>query len=133
MKQIHNRSARFLPSGPRLGQVARKRARRFREKNRRLPARGAIVPMPQTLSKRRASRAPVSRQADFAASGLREQEWVRSHWREHVGNWVALDHGRLVAEAARAREAVEKARAAGFPSPFLVHVTEPSELPFGGW
>ena len=32
-----------------------------------------------------------------------------------------------------AREALEKARSIGVPSPFLVHVTEPSELPFGGW
>ena len=31
------------------------------------------------------------------------------------------------------REALEQARALGVFSPFLVHVTEPSELPFGGW
>jgi hypothetical protein len=44
-----------------------------------------------------------------------------------------LDGSRLVAEAAGAREALEKARTSGVISPFLVHVTEPSELPFGGW
>jgi len=67
------------------------------------------------------------------SSGAREQEWVRSHWQEYAGRWVALDGSRLVADAAGAREALEKARAAGVVSPFLVHVAEPSELPFGGW
>lgn len=65
--------------------------------------------------------------------GALEQEWLRQHWREHLGNWVALDCGRLVAEAPGAREALERARAAGFATPFLAHVTAPSELPFGGW
>jgi len=71
--------------------------------------------------------------AHTAAPGGREQEWLRIHWREHVGSWIALDDGRMVGEATRARDALEQARSAGFPSPFLVHVTEPSELPFGGW
>ena len=66
-------------------------------------------------------------------SGEREQEWLRCHWREYAGKWVALDGSRLIAEATGAREALLTARAAGVGSPFLVHVTGPSELPFGGW
>lgn len=77
--------------------------------------------------------AAVSAGSDMAAPGAREREWVRSRWREYAGLWVALDGNRLVGEATGAREALEKARAAGVVSPFLVHVTEPSELPFGGW
>jgi hypothetical protein len=94
---------------------------------------GAIVRMPHPFSRRRARKAVVPAGSGMAASGAREQEWVRSHWREYAGRWVALDGARLVAEATGAREALEKARAAGVVSPFLVHVAEPSELPFGGW
>lgn len=65
--------------------------------------------------------------------GIREQEWLRDHWREHIGQWIALDGNLLVGEGRSAREAHSKAREAGHPSPVLVHVTEPSELPFGGW
>jgi hypothetical protein len=89
--------------------------------------------MPQAFSKRRPSKTKGAAGFDLATSGTREQEWVQSHCREYAGRWVALDGGRLVAEAAGAREALEKARALGVFSPFLVHVTEPSELPFGGW
>jgi hypothetical protein len=133
MGQMLAHSTRFCLSGSRLAQVTRKPFRRQREKARRLPAWGAFVPMPQMFRRRRTHSATVFTEADLATSGEREQEWVRSHWREHVGNWVALDRGRLIAEATHAREALEKARAAGVLSPFLVHVTEPSELPFGGW
>jgi hypothetical protein len=89
--------------------------------------------MPHLFASRRTAKAIVSANSDMAEHGAREQEWVRSHWREYVGRWVALEGSRLVAEAAGAREAVEKAKASGVVSPFLVHVTEPSELPFGGW
>jgi hypothetical protein len=65
--------------------------------------------------------------------GAREQEWLRTHWREYVGRWVALDGDRLIGQAVRARDAMDQARAAGVASPFLIHVIEPSELPFGGW
>ena len=88
--------------------------------------------MHKTPSKRRVSKATVPADCDLAA-GRQEQAWVQSHCHEYAGRWVALDGGRLVAEAAGAREALEKARALGVFSPFLVHVTEPSELPFGGW
>lgn len=100
---------------------------------RGLPIWGAIVPMPKAFSKQRAPKGAVSAGSDVAASGTREQEWVRSHWREYAGLWVALDGSRLVGEATGARDALEKARASGVVSPFLVHVTAPSELPFGGW
>jgi len=89
--------------------------------------------MPRGFASRRTAKAIISDNSDMAEHGAREQEWVRSHWREYVGRWVALEGSRLLAEAAGAREALEKANASGVVSPFLVHVTEPSELPFGGW
>ena len=70
---------------------------------------------------------------DAGRTGVRERDWLEHHWREHVGRWVALDGGRLVGEAANAREALQRARESGHSMPFLVHVTEPSEKPFGGW
>lgn len=100
---------------------------------KRLPVRGAIVPMPHAFAKRRAPKIAFSASSNIGVSGAREQDWVRSHWREYAGRWVALDGSRLVAEASGSREALEKARASGVVSPFLVHVAEPSELPFGGW
>jgi uncharacterized protein (DUF433 family) len=81
----------------------------------------------------RTLRAVVSPSAAAEVSGARELEWLRSHWQEYVDRWVVLDGDRLVTESASAREAAEKARALGFSSPFLVHVEEPSDLPFGGW
>jgi len=94
---------------------------------------GVFVPLPDTLRNPRTLRTGVSTTAAAAVSGVREQEWLRSHWREYAGRWVALDGSRLVADAAGAREVLEKARAVGVSLPFLVHVTEPSKLPFGGW
>ena len=130
-------SARWSLFGSRLAQAARKPVKRLRtRKARRAPslgARGAIVPMLQMFRRRRTFGGAVSVTVESVASGVREQEWLRSHWREYAGKWVALNGGNLVAAAAGAREVLEKARAAGIRSPFLVHVTEPSELPFGGW
>jgi hypothetical protein len=89
--------------------------------------------MPLALRKRPANGRQDSSMGGPAATGAQEQEWVRAHWRQYEGKWVALSGDRLIAEAAGAREAIEKARASGVHSPFLVHVTGPSELPFGGW
>jgi hypothetical protein len=68
-----------------------------------------------------------------AAPGAREQEWVRSHTQEYAGKWVALMGSRLIADGAGARETLQKARNAGVSVPFLVHMPELPELPFGGW
>ena len=133
MQKLPTHFATFSLSSSRLAQVVRKPVRRSRRRKvRGLPIRGAIVPMPKPSSRQRAPRT-VSAVPGVAASGTREEEWVRSHWREYAGRWVVLDGGRLVGEAAGARDALEKARAAGVVSPFLVHVTELSDLPFGGW
>jgi hypothetical protein len=67
------------------------------------------------------------------APGVREHEWVRSNSQEYAGKWVALMGSRLIAVAEGAREAMEKAKAAGVRAPFLVHLPDVAELPFGGW
>jgi len=114
--------------------IARKPVRRSRARTpRRLVSMGMSVSISPTASKRRPSRAIRADGSGPSISGKREQEWIESHWREYAGRWVALDGSRLLAADASAREALEKARALGASSPFLVHVTEPSDLPFGGW
>lgn len=55
-----------------------------------------------------------TRDLEEGISGVREQEWLRCHWREYAGKWVALDGSRLIAEATGAREALLTARAAGW-------------------
>src|SRR5437867_3407425 len=114
--------------------VARKRTRRAGLRTKpSLLSLGTNVPMHRgfTRSRVRALKATVF--CEVPAPGAKEQEWLRYHWREHIGRWVALQEGQLVGEAISAREALEQARSSGHSSPFLVHVTEPSELPFGGW
>ena len=131
-------SIRVSRSRPGFAQVIRKPARSRKkrakkEKAGRLLERASIVPLLQSLRRWHAPRRVVGARDEIAALGAREHEWLRSHWREYAGTWVALEGNRLVANAAGAHEALEKARAAGVPSPFLIHVTEPSELSFGGW
>jgi len=94
---------------------------------------GALVPLPHAVRNRATPRVADSAATDVAPIGSREQQWLDSHWREYVGRWVAISGNHLVAEGVGARETLEKAQAAGVLSPFLIHVTKPSEMPFGGW
>jgi hypothetical protein len=124
----------FSVSGVRAAQIERRPIRRpQRRKGLDLPSRGAIVPMRTAFSRRPAQKAAAAPASDMDFSGAREQEWLRTQWREYVGLWVALDGDRLIGQAVRARDAMDQARAAGVAAPFLIHVIEPSELPFGGW
>ena len=115
-------------SNPRKPQAARNLAGR----SKRLRTSGYIVTVPQLFSKQRAKVIPLARPG-AVESGMKEQLWIQSHWREYLGRWVALDGDRLISDAASARLALEEAMALGVQSPFLMRVTEPSELPFGGW
>ena len=119
-----------------IDRTKRRPARRAKpRKTRTLRSLGVIVPMPHpaTDSRSTALKAPHFSETRDVRFGVSEQEWLRNHWAEHVGRWVAIEGGRLLAEADTAREALESARASGYRSPFLIHVTAPDELPFGGW
>jgi hypothetical protein len=117
----------------RSGRTTPRLVRRWRRRPKGRPGKGSIVQMQKLISRRRPSGATNSSASDTATSGAQEQAWIESHWREYLGRWVALDGSRLLGEAAGPREALEKARALGVSAPFLMHVTEPSDLPFGGW
>ena len=117
----------------RLQVVGRKTVRRARTRDsRHLKSLGRIVALRPVSAKSRPERRKVPPSHE-TLPGVREQEWLRDHWREYVGLWVAVEGNRLVGKASNAREALEKARSSGHSSAFLLHVTEPSELPFGGW
>ena len=117
-----------------VSKAERKRTRQTRtSKKCNLPSLGVNVPMHGIFRQARTKAPKAAVVHEAPVSGVREQEWLKHHWREHIGRWVALEGEQMVGEAVSAREALEQARASGHRSPFLVHVTESSELPFGGW
>lgn len=63
----------------------------------------------------------------------RELEWVKQHRHEYVGQWVALDGDRLLANGPVAREVYDKARGLGVQVPTVLRIEASDELPFGGW
>lgn len=62
-----------------------------------------------------------------------EQAWLREHQAEYQGQWVVLEGDRLISHGPDAKAVIEEARAAGITRPFLVQVTLPDDLPWGGW
>lgn len=62
-----------------------------------------------------------------------EQAWLRQHGNEYLDEWVVLEGDRLVSHGPDAKAVIEEARAAGITRPFLIQVTGPDELPWGGW
>jgi uncharacterized protein DUF5678 len=63
----------------------------------------------------------------------REMRWLREHQAEYAGQWVVVQGDKLIAHGLNAREVAEAAYAAGIEVPFLVHVENGDELPWGGW
>jgi hypothetical protein len=62
-----------------------------------------------------------------------ELGWLSQHREEYLGQWVALDGGRLVASGSSAKQVYLAARRAGVTVPFVEQVQPPDDLPFGGW
>jgi hypothetical protein len=119
------------PLNDRLQVVRRRTARRDQIK-RGPKSSSRIVPIRAVSAKSHRNRGKALSSQE-ALPGVKEQEWLRDHWREYVGLWVAVEGDKLVGKASNAREAMEKAISSGHSSAFLVRVTEPSEFPFGGW
>jgi len=59
----------------------------------------------------------VTRDADRR----REYRWLRDHWQEYRGQWVALDGDRVVAAGISLKELRERLRALHLVTPPLVH------------
>jgi predicted DNA-binding antitoxin AbrB/MazE fold protein len=78
-----------------------------------------------------ANAAEPAPRTDSTRSG--EQTWLHEHGREFVDQWVVVEGDRLVSHGWDAKAVFEEARAAGVAKPFLVQVTSPDDLPWGGW
>lgn len=60
-------------------------------------------------------------------------EWIELHQDEYMGQWVALDGDKLLANGEDARTVADAARSMGCERPFLARINTKGELPFGGW
>ena len=72
------------------------------------------------------------RAVPYEAPGRDESDrWLELHREEFMGQWVALDHGTLIASGENGKAVYDRARAAGVDCPLLLHLT-PEEHPSGG-
>jgi hypothetical protein len=62
---------------------------------------------------------------------VQERDWLASHRKEYVGEWIALLGDQLIAHSADAREVFQAVRGAT-EKPLVLRV-EDSALPFAGW
>jgi hypothetical protein len=66
-----------------------------------------------------------------SANSLR---WLNENREKHLGQWVALDGDRLIANGSTAKEVYSKAKAEGVEIPFVELVTDREPVPStGGW
>lgn len=64
----------------------------------------------------------------------RRMAWLKAHQAEYGGQYVALAGDQLIGTGRTLREAVEAARAAGYPQAFATYLSKPDELAeWGGW
>jgi len=62
----------------------------------------------------------------------RENQWLAEHQREYIGQWVALEGGRLIAHGEDAAEVFAAADASGVERPMVIYVEDPDAPPFAG-
>ncbi len=72
-------------------------------------------------------------QAAVAQSRAVESTWLESNRDLYMGQWVALDGDRLIANGPNAREVYLAARQAGIDGPYIVHITPEADPYIGGW
>jgi len=63
----------------------------------------------------------------------KNMEWLKTHWEEYRGFYVALDGGRLVGQGVTIREASEQAKQKKVKSPLLVRVPKEGEAIYSAW
>jgi hypothetical protein len=68
------------------------------------------------------------------AKGTPNSQWVAENRERYLGQWVALDNGKLVANGKDAVKVYDTARGKGVEIPFIHLVTEQEPLnSMGGW
>lgn len=69
-----------------------------------------------------------------AAGSAKSLRWLNENRQQYLGQWIALDGDRLIANGQSAKEVYAKAKAEGVKIPFVELVTEEENTPFsGGW
>src|SRR5262245_5507813 len=61
-----------------------------------------------------------------------ENQWLAENHREYIGQWVALEGGRLMAHGEDAAEVFAAADASGVERPMVIYVEDPDAPPFAG-
>jgi predicted DNA-binding antitoxin AbrB/MazE fold protein len=62
-----------------------------------------------------------------------EQEWLRIHGSEYLGQWVALDGRVLLSHGPKARAVRDEARRKGIRRPLVVRIPADLGQPSAGW
>ena len=62
-----------------------------------------------------------------------EQAWLGTHGRAYIGQWVALDGGKLISHGPNAVPVRDDARRQGLKCPFVVRVPPDFGKPSAGW
>lgn len=60
-------------------------------------------------------------------------QWLEKNKAAYLGQWVALDGGRLLAAGKDGKQVYAKAVATGVTVPLLQQINAEDDLPFGGW
>ena len=60
-----------------------------------------------------------------------ERAWINAHREEYLGQWVALDGDRLVAQGTDAKKVYDEAREQGITAPYLDRVSPKQEAFMG--
>lgn len=56
----------------------------------------------------------------------REHQWLRENSHNYIGQWLALDDGKLIAHGKIAKEVFAEARALGYVRPLIFFVADPA-------
>ncbi len=61
-----------------------------------------------------------------------DYEWLAQHQRKHIGKWIALKDGKLVAQGETGREVFAKVKELGIELPLVLLVEDP-DVPYMGF
>ena len=56
----------------------------------------------------------------------REHQWLRENSHHYIGEWLALDDGKLIAHGKVAKDVFAEARASGYERPLVFFVPDPA-------
>jgi hypothetical protein len=87
-------------------------------------------------SEKRQLRQALDRDLEQSApvqSRATESAWVDQHRDEYLGQWVAVEGDKLIADGTNPRQVYLSARGAGVSVPFVVPVHKREDAFMGGW